>query len=100
VEALADAEGLALMLLPIVRPLPVALGVAPADAEGLAIMLPSIICVSFIIRPLGIMCSPFICWAVAPGASTSIATRASAAMYTNRLMNSSVSSFRTPEAQH
>ena len=37
-EALDDAEGLAIMLSPIVRPLPVALGVAPADAEGLAML--------------------------------------------------------------
>jgi hypothetical protein len=45
----------------IIRPLSVALGVALADGEGLAIMLPSIICASSIIRPSGIMCSPFIC---------------------------------------
>jgi hypothetical protein len=56
-EALADAEGLIIiMLLPIICPLAVALGVALADAEGLAIML-----LLDIIFPLGIMCSPFIC---------------------------------------
>ena len=64
-DALADAEGLAIVLPSIIRPLSVALdvalGVALADAEGLAIMLPSIICESSIICPLGIMCSPFIC---------------------------------------
>jgi len=60
-EALAEAEGLAIMLLPIICPLSVALAVALADAEGLAIMLPPIICASSIICPLGIMCSPFIC---------------------------------------
>ena len=49
-EALADAEGLAIMLPPIVDPLFVELGVALADAEGFAIILSSIIC------PLGIMC--------------------------------------------
>jgi hypothetical protein len=49
-EALAEAEGLAIMLPLIVDPLSVALGVALADAEGLAIILSSIIC------PLGIMC--------------------------------------------
>ena len=54
-EALADAEGLAIMLPFIICPLSVALGVALADAERLAIMLLGIIC------PLGIMCSPFIC---------------------------------------
>jgi hypothetical protein len=53
-EALADAEGLDIMLLPFICSLAVALDVAPADAEGLAIMLLGIIC------PLGIMCSPFI----------------------------------------
>jgi hypothetical protein len=53
--ALADAEGLAIMLLPfIIWPLAVAVGVALTDAEGLAIMLFGIIC------PLGIMCSPLI----------------------------------------
>ena len=51
-EALADAEGLAIILPLIVDPLSVALaeGEALADAEGLAIILSSIIC------PLGIMC--------------------------------------------
>jgi len=49
-EALADTEGLAIMLPLIVDPLFVALGVALADAEGFAIILSSIIC------PLGIMC--------------------------------------------
>jgi hypothetical protein len=49
-EALADAEGLAIMLPLIVDPLSVALGVALADVEGFAIILSSIIC------PLGIMC--------------------------------------------
>ena len=54
-EALADAEGLAIMLLPfIICPLAVALGVALADAEGFDIMLFGIIC------PFGIMCSPLI----------------------------------------
>jgi hypothetical protein len=55
-EALADAEGLIIMLPLIICPLAVALGVALADAEGLAIML-----LLDIIFPLGIMCSPFIC---------------------------------------
>ena len=50
VEALADAEGLAIMFLSIFCPLSAALGVALADAEGLAIILSSII------WPLGIMC--------------------------------------------
>jgi hypothetical protein len=49
-EALDDAEGLAIILPPIVDPLFVALGVALADAEEFAIILSSIIC------PLGIMC--------------------------------------------
>jgi hypothetical protein len=56
VEVLADAEGLAIILPPIVLPLPVALGVALADAEGLAIVLPPIICALSIIVPSGIMC--------------------------------------------
>lgn len=51
-EALADAEGLAILLPLIVDPLFVALadGEALTDEEGLAIILLSIIC------PLGIMC--------------------------------------------
>jgi hypothetical protein len=44
-------------LAPIIVPLSEAVGVALADEEGLAIMLlPFIICESFIICPLGIMC--------------------------------------------
>ena len=89
-EALADAEGLAIMLPFFICPLSEALGVALAAAEGLAIMLSSIIC------PLGIMCSPFICRAIAPGASTRVATRASAAMYISRFIDFSVSFFWTP----
>jgi hypothetical protein len=53
--ALADAEGLAIVVPLIVDPLFVALGVALADAEGLAIILSSIIC------PLGIICLWFMC---------------------------------------
>jgi hypothetical protein len=51
-EAVADAEGLAIMLPLIVDPLPVALAEEEAltDAEEPAIILSSIIC------PLGIMC--------------------------------------------
>ena len=51
-EALADAEGLAILLPLIVDPLFVALadGETLTDEEGLAIILLSIIC------PLGIMC--------------------------------------------
>jgi hypothetical protein len=48
--ALADAEGLAIVVPLIVDPLFVALGVALADAEEFAIISSSIIC------PLGIMC--------------------------------------------
>jgi hypothetical protein len=67
------------MLLPFICPLAVALGVVLPDAEGLAIMLFGIIC------PFGIMCSPLI-WADAAGANTSVAVRASAAMYISRLI--------------
>jgi len=84
------------MLPPLIRPLFEAPGVALAEAEGLAIVLPPIICESFIIVPSGIMCLPFICWAVAPGASTSTATRASATMYASRLINSSVLRLSVP----
>ena len=55
-EASAEAEGLAIMFPPIIRPLSEALGEALDDEEGLAIMFPPIICESLIIVPLGIIC--------------------------------------------
>jgi len=88
-EALADADVLIIVVPPIFRPLSEALGVALAEAEGLAIVFPPIICESSISVPSGIMCLPFICWAVAPGASTNTTTRASDTMYVSRLIKSS-----------
>jgi hypothetical protein len=70
----ADALGLDIMWLIIAEADALGLIIAEAEALGLDIMLLPIICELLIICPLGIMCIPFICCAIATAAKANTAT--------------------------
>jgi hypothetical protein len=73
-DALDIALGLDIMLLIIAEADALELIIAEAEALGLDIMLLPIICELLIICPLGIMCIPFICCAIATDAKANTAT--------------------------
>jgi hypothetical protein len=81
----ADALGLDIMLLIIAEADALGLIIAEAEALGLDIMLLPIICELLIICPLGIMCIPFICCAIATAAKANTATMHRAANKRNFL---------------
>ena len=81
---LADALDIALAL-DVAEADALGLDVAEADALGLDIMLLPIICELLIICPLGIMCIPFICCAIATAAKANTDTTHTAANKRNFL---------------